>query len=78
MMSRVRAPMTVLQGGARERRRSPVQAAYEHFRLERQGNLVSSTTLQHYDDMVVPFLAWADDAGAHRPGDGRGPGRLNR
>ena len=57
MMSRVRAPMTVLQGGVRERRRSPVEAAYEHFRLERQGNLVSPTTLQHYDDMVLPFIA---------------------
>jgi site-specific recombinase XerD len=58
--------MTVLQGGARERRRSPVEAAYEHFRLERQDNLVSAATLQHYDDMVLPFLAWADDEGAHR------------
>src|SRR5207249_7479605 len=66
MMSRVRPPMTVLQGGGADRRRSPVEAAYEHFRLERQGNLVSAATLQHYDDMVLPFLAWADEAGAHR------------
>jgi hypothetical protein len=66
MMSRVRVPMTVLQGGAKDRRRSPVEAAYEHFRLERQGNLVSAATLQNYDDMVVPFLARAEEAGAHR------------
>jgi site-specific recombinase XerD len=66
MMSRVRAPMSVLQGGATDRRWSPVEAAYEHFRLERQGNLVSVATLQNYDDMVLPFLAWAEEAGAHR------------
>ena len=56
MMSRVRAPMTVLQGGGTERRRSPVVAACEHFRLERQGNLVSAATLHPYDDMVLPFF----------------------
>jgi len=38
MMGRVRASMTVLQGGVKERRRSHVEATYEHFRLGREGN----------------------------------------
>ena len=38
--------------------RSPLKAAYDHFRLERQGDLVSPATLQHYGAMVgaVPDL----------------------
>ncbi len=52
-------PMRVLQGaGAGRRQQSVVEAAYDHFRLDRQGNLVSANTLQHYDYLVVPFFEW--------------------
>lgn len=35
-------------------------AGYEHFRLERQGALVSRKTLEYYDGMVLPFLHWLE------------------
>src|SRR5437879_2194340 len=50
--------MRVLQGRAEPRARSGVEAAYDHFRLERQGDLASPATLEHYDYMVEPFLRW--------------------
>ncbi len=51
--------MRVLQGASLERRQqSVVEAAYDHFRLDRQGNLVSANTLQHYDYLVVPCFEW--------------------
>jgi hypothetical protein len=31
-----------------------ILAAYEHFRLDRQGMLVSPKTLDYYDGMVLP------------------------
>jgi hypothetical protein len=37
--------MRVLQGALEPRGRSGLEAAYEHFRLERQGDLVSPATL---------------------------------
>jgi site-specific recombinase XerC len=43
--------------------RSQLETAYQHFRLERQGNLVSENTLQAYDDQVLPFLAWITGSG---------------
>ncbi len=49
-------PVRVLQGAGLERRQqSLVEAAYDHFRLDRQGNPVSANTLQDYDYLVVPF-----------------------
>jgi integrase len=50
--------MRVIHSTARAGQRSAIEAAHDHFRLERQGNLVSSSTLEHYDYMVRPFLAW--------------------
>jgi site-specific recombinase XerD len=53
--------MRVLEGGW-EPRRSALEAAYDHFRLELRGNLASPATLEHYDYMARPFLRWlADD-----------------
>jgi hypothetical protein len=48
------------------RRQPPIQAGYEHFRLEREGALVSRATLEFYDTMVLPFLAWLDGEGVQR------------
>jgi integrase/recombinase XerD len=42
---------------------TPLVAAYQHFRLDRMGNLASASTLEHYDWMVHPFLEWAARAG---------------
>ena len=58
----LRAPRrcaTVAPSPAR-RRQPPNRTAYEHFRLERQGALVSRSTLDFYDAMVVPLLTWLD------------------
>src|SRR5215471_18752491 len=63
-MAAMRPSVTVLEGG--NRRPSPLEAAYDHFRLVLQGDLVSDRTLDHYDDMIQPFLSWAKDAGARR------------
>jgi hypothetical protein len=48
--------MRVIQGTAALRRQSAIEAAYDHFRLDRQGNLVSANTLQHYRYLVGPFF----------------------
>ena len=49
--------MRVIQGTASEARpRSGIESAYDHFRLERQGGLVSQSALEHYDYIVQPFL----------------------
>lgn len=56
---------TVAPSPAR-RRQPPIRTAYEHFRLERQGALVSRSTLDFYDAMVVPFLTWLDGEGVER------------
>jgi hypothetical protein len=63
--------VTVLSGGAAPAAppRSQLATAYEHFRLERQGNLVSAATLENYDALVTPFLSWAGEAGVRRFAD---------
>jgi integrase/recombinase XerD len=71
-MSPVRPQLSVLSGGAAGPAAPPrgqLVIAYEHFRLERQGDLVSENTLEHYDNQVRPFLAWAAEAGVHRFAD---------
>jgi integrase len=50
--------MRVIHGSAEPRRRSAIQAAYDEFRLDRQGELVSPRTLEYYDDRIGQFLAW--------------------
>ncbi len=55
--------MRVISGTARPRGQSSIEAAYDHFRLERQGNLVSPHTLEHYDYFILYFLEWLE--GAH-------------
>ena len=52
------AHMRVIQGTAVRSRQSAVEAAYDHFRVDRQGNLVSGSTLDHYRYLVEPFFAW--------------------
>ncbi len=52
--------MRVIHGAAGARVRSGVEAAYDHFRLERQGDLASLATLEHYDYIVGPFLRWLE------------------
>jgi integrase len=52
--------------GPAGRRRPPIRAAYEHFRLERQGELISPKTLDFYDAHVLPFLTWLDGEGVQR------------
>src|SRR5215471_10767800 len=52
------APMRVIQGTAERPRQSAIEAAYDHFRVDRQGNLVSGNTLDHYRYLVGPFFDW--------------------
>jgi integrase len=61
----------VLAGGAAPAAppRSQMEVAYQHFRLERQGNYVSVNTLVNYDALVLPFLSWAAGSGVRRFGD---------
>lgn len=40
-----------------------LEAAYEHFKLDKQGNLVSPSTLTYYDWAVRPFLRWLREEG---------------
>ena len=51
------AHMRVVQGTAARHRQSAIEAAYDHFRVDRQGNLVSGSTLDHYRYLVGPFNA---------------------
>jgi len=48
--------MRVIQGTASRPRESAIEAAYDHFRVDRQGNLVSGNTLDHYHYPVGPFF----------------------
>jgi site-specific recombinase XerD len=48
------------------RRRPPLRTGYEHFRLEREGELVSPKTLEYYDGMVLPFLDWLNGEGVQK------------
>jgi hypothetical protein len=56
--------LRVITGLAAAPPHSALEAAYQHFRLERQGNRVSASTLEHYDWLVRPFLRWL--AAEHR------------
>jgi len=52
------APMRVLQGTAARACPNAIEAAYDHFRVDRQGNLASVNTLDHYHYLVGPFFGW--------------------
>jgi site-specific recombinase XerD len=52
--------------GPAGRRRPPIRAAYEHFRLDRQGALVTRRTLEFYDSHVLSFLSWLAGEGVQR------------
>src|SRR3989475_12093707 len=41
-------------------------SGYEHFRLDRQGQLLSPKTLIYYDETVLPFLRWLAAEGVRR------------
>ncbi|TMB88197.1 MAG: hypothetical protein E6J45_11630 [Chloroflexi bacterium] len=64
--------MRVLDGTA-VRSPSQLQDAYELFRLERQGNLVTPRTLEFYDLRIGEFFAWL---GRDAPGVERIDGKL--
>jgi site-specific recombinase XerD len=48
----------VIQGALNERRPTPIEEAYAHFRLDRQGMPVSPGTLRLYEHTVGRFLRW--------------------
>ena len=50
--------MRVIHGGEQGPRRTALEDAYDHFRLERQGNRVSPKTLKAYDYHLGLFFAW--------------------
>jgi integrase len=50
--------MKILQGSAPRRRRTPIEDAYDQFRLERQGNRLSPRTLASYDYHLDGFFGW--------------------
>jgi len=67
----MRTRVHVIQGRLAEsepHRTSAIEAAYQHFRLDKQGSLVSPKTLRHYDGMIRPFLRWLEE---EHPGVGR-------
>jgi integrase len=51
-----------IQNRVARRRQTAIEAAYDHFRLDRQGNLVSASTLDHYRYLVGPFFGWLRQA----------------
>jgi CTP:molybdopterin cytidylyltransferase MocA len=63
-MSPMAPQVTVLPGGAAPASppRTQLRIAYEHFRLERQGDLVSEKTLETHETHVEPFLAWVGES----------------
>ncbi len=68
-MGRVKQRVRVLPGGVAAAVRGglpPIESGYQHFRLERQGALVSPRTLEYYDGMVLPFLRWLDEERTRR------------
>ena len=62
-MSSVKPALSVV-GGIPTVSKSPLQAAYEHFRFDRMSNRASANTLEHYDSMIRLCLTWAADEGA--------------
>jgi integrase len=65
-VQRVQGRQTVTASAPAGRRRSPIRAAYEEYRLDRQGELVSQKTLDFYDWHVLPFLGWLEGEGVQR------------
>jgi hypothetical protein len=69
--------MRVIHGGAQGPRRTALEDAYDHFRLERQGNRVSPKTLLAYDYHLGPFFDWLRRelgrplVGSQHPGKGQ-------
>jgi site-specific recombinase XerD len=60
----MRTRVRVIQGRLAETepyRTSAIEAAYQHFRLDKQGSLVSPKTLQHYEWTIRPFLRWLNE-----------------
>jgi hypothetical protein len=51
-------PVRAIQRTAARSRKSAIEAAFDHFRVDRPGNLVSANTLDHYHYLVSPFFAW--------------------
>jgi hypothetical protein len=47
------ANMRAIQGTAVRRPQGAIEAAYDHFRVDRQGNLVSGNTVDHNRYLVV-------------------------
>src|ERR1700674_62358 len=67
----MRTTVRVIQGRLADvepHRTSAIEAAYRHFRLDKQGSLVSPKTLRLYESMIRPFLRWLDE---EHPGVGR-------
>lgn len=65
-MASVKGSLRVVDGVGARGRKSPLEAGYQHFRLDRMGNRASPNTLIWYDHMIRPFLVWADDEGVRR------------
>jgi integrase len=68
-MGGVKRAVRVFDGGGSAvpvRRQLPLVVGYEHFRLERQGALLSPKTMIYYDDTVLPFLRWLEVEGVRR------------
>src|SRR5260370_16339745 len=64
----MRTRVRVIQGRLAEsepHRTSAIEAAYQHFRLDKQGSLVSPKTLRHYEWTIRPFLRWLDEEHPH-------------
>jgi hypothetical protein len=62
----MRTRMRVIQGQLAEvepHRTSAIEAAYQHFRLDKQGSLVSPKTLRRYD-----WTIWPRPGAPGRPG----------
>lgn len=50
--------MRIIHGTTTQRRPSPLEEVYAHFRLDRQGMPVAPRTLGFFDEKVGAFLAW--------------------
>jgi integrase len=50
--------MRVIEGALNERRSTPLEEAYAHFRMDRQGMPVSPATLRLYEHTIGRFLRW--------------------
>ena len=50
--------LRVISGAVSDRRTTPLEEAYAHFRLDRQGLPVSPATLRLYEHTIGRFLRW--------------------